>query len=80
MKQLTTSAMTANTVPSSRAPSEHDDRIGLQRCSEIGRRSGASARNSREQVAAVLLHHGAQLRRAGDATGRGERLGDLVRA
>ena len=33
----------------------------------------------RQQVAAVLLHHGAQLRRAGDATGGGERLGDLVR-
>ena len=32
----------------------------------------------REQVAAVLLHHRAELRRAGDATRRGECLPDLV--
>ena len=51
-----------------RAPPLQRDRpaLGRQRA-ELG-----------DEVAAVALHHRAQLRRAGDAAGGGERLGDLV--
>ena len=49
----------------------------FQRCSAIGVRCGARARNSAEQVARVAFHEGAQLGRAGDPAGGGECLGQL---
>ncbi len=53
-------------------------RFTLHRCNAIGRRGGASSRNCREEVAAVFLHRGPQLRGARDAACGRERLGDLV--
>ena len=54
-------------------------RFAFHRWSEIGARAGASGAELRQEVAPVLLHRRAQLRRTGDAAGRGERLRDLVR-
>ena len=53
-------------------------RLTLQRWSEMRRRGRGERPELGDQVAAVLLHHRPQLRRAGDAAGGGERLGDLV--
>ena len=74
-------ALTARSAASRAAPSiaaATITRRAPQRCSPIGRRGGASARNSAEQVARIPFHERAQLGRARHPPGGGEGLRQLI--